>query len=163
MDMEKELRSLVKDSKYFQLSQCYNEGTADTPHDKGVMYKATIDVVDIKFPGPIPDEERLRVMLVRFTNLPIHVLQLERSARVCIPHSWKAPALSSLHLLYRCHSEHVSMSMRACVYVCMQIYGEHGRELISAESGMSLLRRIRGLEKFADEQKPTDYETMDMV
>ena len=29
------------------------------------MYKATLDVIEIKFPGPVPDEERLRVMLVR--------------------------------------------------------------------------------------------------
>jgi len=39
-----------------------------------------------------------------------------------------------------------------------QIYGEHGRELISAESGLSFLRRIRALETFAESGKPTGYD-----
>ena len=39
-----------------------------------------------------------------------------------------------------------------------QIYGEHGRELISSESGLSFLQRVRGLEDFAVKGKPTEYK-----
>ena len=122
--MEKELRSLIQDSKYFQLSQCYNEGTADTSHDRGVMYKATIDVVDIKFPGPIPDEERLRVMLVRS-----HIVQCtsfsSREVHVCLPFVERVlPFLIPFSRVYNVHmsSEHVctfNVDMCVCVCVCL--------------------------------------------
>ena len=109
--MEKEVRSLLHDSEYMKISQCYNEGETRPPPPRvaplrrggssaarrrnagegprgltsrrrrrnvraraapGIVdprsrsvYKATLDVIDIAFPGPVPDEERLRVMLVR--------------------------------------------------------------------------------------------------